>query len=887
MPPGATMKMHATGGPEQPPAAYVKNSKHGKGRPPKPAPKPKQAGDWVVSIIKWFFVLLLAGCAVGCATIALTFWMYGRDPKLPNLSKLDDYQFKRVTTILDSSDRRIGELGSEHRTVVAYDKIPPVVIDAFVAAEDNHFWTHAGVDYVGMGRAFIHNVFAGHTTQGASTITQQVVKNMVLTPERTFKRKIQEIILARRLEQTLTKQEIMSLYLNQIYFGHNRYGVEEAARYYFGKDIWQVDVGEAALLASLPKNPNGLTRRDPAAYQRVKARQEYVLKNMVAIGKLPADQLQKWLDAPIKFIDKPFDQMARGVAPEWIDLVHDAMLREVLGPDANLQDKAIRKEGDDKIDELGHEVRTTLDVGLQTIAKKALQDGLRAVDKRQGIGRAIRNLKGDKIDLEIAKLAKRLPKDGPQAKEIYEAVVTKVFDDDHEILVDLGDYPAALLLNGKEDERYNPDAQKPSERFQIGDVVKVVAAPTVMKDETEVEEVEPVIEDEDEGSGSGAGSAVVKKEPPKKPVGRHPKHGNVRVAFAPGPEGAVVLMETKTRKVRAMVGGYDTAVGGYDRATMAKRQPGSTFKTIVYAAALADAEARVGKPEDPSKTMYTAGTIVLDAPQSIQSTPDGPVWKPKNYETGEFEGKIRLRVALAKSINEVSAQVAADLGPPAIVEMAHRLGITSELPSTISLALGAGEVTPLELINAVCTFAAGGKTAPPRFLDAIDGKALPAAEPTQAVSEQLAYVMTSMMESVVTEGTGSKAQALKIPVAGKTGTSNEEKNNWFVGLTPDYAMVVWVGYDDPKPMPHEQGAVTAVPIYVDIMKQMNLSAKPFPRPATGLVDVTIDKTTGLVANPDAPKASTMSEVYIKGTEPTEQAPLPDETTESSVVDRFD
>ncbi len=408
------------------------------------------------------------------------------------------------------------------------------------------------------------------------------------------------------------------------------------------------------------------------------------------------------------------------------------------------------------------------------------------------------------------------------------------------------------------------------------------------KEEEEEEEKEAAESAADEdAAGFDAGSAApVAKKPVAKPQGRRPKHGKARVAFAPGPEGAVVVMEVKTRKVRALVGGYDSIAGGYDRATMAKRQPGSTFKTIVYAAALSDAEARVGKPADTSKPMYTAGTIVLDAPQALQATPDGQVWKPKNYETGQFEGKIRLRVALAKSINEVSAQVAADLGPPAIVDMAHKLGITSELPSTMSLALGAGEVTPLELINAVATYADGGMTAPPRFLDAIDGKALPTAPPVQAVSPQVAYVMTSMMQSVVTEGTGIKAAALKIPIAGKTGTSNEEKNCWFVGLTPDYAIVVWVGYDEPRAMPHEQGGVTAVPVYVDIMKQMNPTGKPFPKP-DGIVEVTIDKQTGLLANPDAPKSSTMTEVYIKGTEPTEIAPLPDETTEGSVVDRFD
>ena len=878
------MKMFAANGapPPQQASAGGKGSGKGTSKLSRPTKPPRNI---VISILKWVSILVLTGVALAFATVALTFWMYGRDPNLPTIDKLKAYPFKQVTIVVDASDHRIGEFG-EHRTVVTYEQIPPMLVDSFIAAEDNHFWTHGGIDYVGMLRAFVANLKSGETRQGASTITQQVVKNMVLTPERTFKRKIQEIIVARRLEAALTKQEIMALYLNDINFGHARYGVQEAARYYFGKDVGQIDTGEAAVLASLPNSPTRLSRRDDKGFAELKGRQVHVLKNLVEIGKLTPAEAQKWMDQPIRFIDKPFEAMASHVAPEWIDIVHDEMLRRLLGPDAKITDKEIRAEGDAKLGEVGTTIRTTLDFGLQKISKKALQDGLRAVDKRQGIGRSIRTLKGDKIDLEIAKLAKKLPKDGPKAKEVYEAVVTKVFDEDDELLVDLGNYPAALLLGTKVDERYNPlddDGKRevPSKRFQIGDVVKVITVASAAKDETDDDEVDAA----EVAAGSGSAVAAAKTSPTA--AARRPKHGKARVAFAPGPEGAVVIMEVKTRKVRAMVGGYDTIAGGYDRATMAKRQPGSTFKTIVYAAALADAEARVGKPLDASKPMYTAGTIVLDAPQSLRPTPDGPVWKPKNYETGEFEGKVRLRIALAKSINEVSAQIAADLGPNVVVDTAHKLGIASELPSTLSIALGAGEVTPLELINAVASFAAGGKTAPPRFLDAIDGKALPVAEPVQAISEQVAYCMVSMMQSVVTEGTGAKAQALKIPIAGKTGTANEEKNTWFVGLTPDYAIVVWVGYDDPRPMPHEAGGTTSVPVFVDIVKQMNLSAKPFPKPATGLVEVTIDKKTGLLANPDAPKATTMSEVYIKGTEPTEVAPMPDENTEGSVVDRFD
>ncbi len=822
---GATLKMWAPSQqqatvPAKRAATKPPPGKNGKASRPPKAPRKK----WV-TIVKWGAIAALVGTALMAATVAFTFWMYGRDPKLPRIEKLADYKPKQVTTIVDKNDQRIGEIFTERRTYVPYDKIPPVVVDAFVAAEDNNYWSHEGIDYFGMVRAFFANLRAGKAKQGASTITQQVVKNFLLTPERTFKRKIQEIILARRLEKALSKQEIMTLYLNEIYFGGRRYGIQEAARFYFGKDVSQVNPGEAAVLASLPKEPETFYKalkheKNPG---RVKDRQIYVLNQMVKLGKLTQADADKWAKESIKIVKDPFPFMK--TAPEWVDLVKGEL----------------KSQGMDS-ETAGAVVRTTLDPSLQQAAQKALQAGLRAVDVRHKIGRAKRNVSGDKLDLELAKLQKRLPSAGPKAKEVYEAIVTSVHDDDNEIVVDLGKWQGAIKLGTAEDARYNPPddkgaTKKPSERFKVGDVVDVMIASAPKKSADDDD-------DDDE--------AVDVK---------HAKH---RVAFAPGPEGAVIVMEVKTRKVRALVGGYTSKIGGFNRAIAAHRQPGSSFKPYVYATAI-----------DSGK--YTPASQVNDAPEVFD------LWKPKNYESGKFEGPVLLRHALKKSINTVAIRVTYDMKPENIAAMAHKLGVVSELPKEMSLALGSGEVTVLEHVNAIATIAAGGIAMAPRFVEAINGKATPQPQGTQAMRPEVAFVVTSMMQSVVNEGTATKAKVLKIPLAGKTGTSNEARDTWFVGFTPDYIVGVWVGYDDNRPMGgKETGGTTAVPIFVDVVKTMQLPAKAFPKPAK-VVDRTIDRETGLLAPEGAPTSTTLDEVFVEGTEPTEVAPKPGEVTEGSSV----
>jgi penicillin-binding protein 1A len=779
----------------------------------------KRGGGWTwMRLLKWGALSIFVSAALAFAGAAGIIWYYSRE--LPSIDKLSDYHPKQVTVVLDDKGQRIGEVMSttgERRTFVPFAKIPKRVVNAFLAAEDEHFWTHGGVDYTAIVRA-VWNDMRGGSMQGASTITQQVVKNMILTKEQTFKRKIQEMILARRLEKNLTKEEILTLYLNEIYFGQQRYGVVEAARYYFGKELDQLDVGEAAVLGGMPKEPetfsNGL--RENATKKQIDAikdRQVHVLNREAELGFITADEAKQFINQPIQVVKRPFP--ALGSAPEWVE--HARTELAALHPPAEL-------------DTLGATVKTTMSSEMQANAQKALQEGLRAYDARHKLGQPLRKIDPNAMEKELAKLAKKLPKGGPVEKETYEAIVTRVRDADHEVDVDLGDWPATMVF-GADDDRYNPPDDKGvvktlAERFPVGGVF------TVMRTNAKL------------------------------------VHGDHAVRIPPGPQGAVVVIEVKTRKVRALVGGYNLKPGDLDRATQAERQPGSSFKPFVYAAAFDTGQ-------------FTPASIVNDAPDVYN------LYKPHNYEQS-FEGPVRLRTALAKSINTVAIRVTAQLTPKAVVDYAHKVGITEQLPEALSVSLGAGDVTPLDMTNAIATFAAGGKWAPPRFIDSIDGVEPKVADAEQRIRPEVAYVVTDMMRSVVEEGTGVRAKALGIPIYGKTGTSSDEKDAWFIGMTPDWVVGVWIGYDQPRTLGgREQGGVTAVPVFVSLVKTMKLPAKKFA-PPPGVTSAVIDKTTGLLAADGAPADSKLTEVFIKGTEPKDTAPLPGEqTTNTFVTSEYD
>jgi penicillin-binding protein 1A len=765
---------------------------------------------------------------MGVAGLVGLFAYYGSDPKLPKISKLDDFHPKQVTRILDRAGTPIGELGLEKRTVIPFAAMPKILVNAVVAAEDADYFNHEGIDYRGMLRAFIENVLRGRTAQGGSTITQQVVKTMLLTPERTFRRKIQEIILARQLSQKLSKEDVLALYLNQIYYGHGRYGCEEAARYYFGKSVRDVNLAEAALLAGLPQSPERLSpRKHPDA---AKTRQRYVLGQMAERGFIDRATADKVAAEPIRLAREPL--AARGMATEVVDSVG----------------RYLGEHGD--VAESGMTVQTTLDARLQELARASLERGLEDFDARQGFRGPSAHLTGKALDKRHAALAaahKNPLRDG----ELVEGLVTRVeasasvakgpsgAKDPHpsdggakdlgpgKLFVDVGAGEGVVDLSLE--PRYAKGTKPLASRFAAGDVVRVRAS----------------------------------MDRP------HTDGGPTPLSLELGPQAAMVVMDPRTRELLAVVGGYAFRSGAFNRAERAERQPGSSFKSIVYAAAL-------------ESQKLTPATIIDDSPMPIGD------WKFDNFEKESFAGPIRARVALAESKNTVAVKVLNLVGIPAAQAAATRFGITTPLPTDagLALALGVASVKPIDMANVYATFASGGLVGPPVFLKKVGNEAITPAPLTQVLKPDVAYVMTSMLRSVIEEGTArAAATRLRRPAAGKTGTTNrkvvvggktvasETIDAWFIGYTPDLLAAVWVGFDEPHGLGRgATGATAALPIWIDFMTKalVGRATKDFT-PPPGVVIQRIDKTTGLLARPGV-EENTMDEVFVGGTAPTEVAP---------------
>ena len=752
-------------------------------------------------------LLLIAGVVLGiagAAVVAGLVWHYTSDPSLPTIDRVSDYHPKVVTRVLAADGQLIGELYEERRTVIPRERIPRVLINAFVDAEDAQFFEHKGLNYMGMVRAVIQSAMQRGHLRGASTITQQLVKTYVLkSSERSLKRKIQEMYLTLRLERKLQdKEEILWIYLNQIYFGHNRYGIEEAARFYFGKSASDVNAAEAAVLASLPKAPEEISPRRNA--ERAKNRQRYVLSQMARYHHISQDEAQHAADAPIQLVKEPPPLGA--LAPEFVDEVEKELAK---------------RYGQAQIPFLGLNVRTTCNVEVQRAARVALETNLQKLDERNGYRGKVRHLEGAARTQHVEQLTKEFPA-GPPVGKIVEGVIEKVLDTDAQsgwAMVSLGAVTGNLPLGGPQD-RYNPKGNPPTKRFSPGDTVRVRIARTVREG--------PIL------------------------------------ALENGPQGAAFVLEPETRYVLAMIGGYGYGRGMFDRALRAKRQPGSAFKTIVFATAF-----------DSKK--YTAASVLNDSPQ-VYDLPGLAPWMPKNAsDHKQFMGPVRLRVALAQSLNTVASQLIYDLKPEPVIKMARALGITSELESNYALALGSSVVSLVELTNAYATLSARGRRAEPQWLLQIGNEGIPAGELTQAISPELAFVTASVLQSVIDEGTArSIKDKLHRPAAGKTGTTNSNRDAWFVGFTPEVAAGVWVGFDDMKPLgDKEQGARSALPVWNEIMQTALRDRRivPFVQPA-GVVVQRIDPKTGQLAAAGAPA---IDEVFLENTAPTEQAIAPGES----------
>lgn len=738
---------------------------------------------------------------------------------LPSVAELErGYHPSQVTRVLARDGTLLAELFTERRTIVKIDDLPAHVKLAVLAAEDANFYNHEGINYLGIARAFIVNLRAGRTRQGGSTITQQVVKNILLdTTERTYGRKMREALLARRLEQEICqsceaktrKDKILELYLNHIYFGHGRYGIEEAAKDNFGKPARELTIAEAAMLAGVPAGPEIFNpKRD---LKKALTRRAFVLEQMHAKGFLNDAQYDAAKDEPVRLA--PNQEVESELAAEAVKIARKTLLE--LEPERGPRG--------------GFTVHTTIDPRLQAAARKALRDNLHAYDGRHALVAPF------KAPASASKSGKKAPsKDPPpfegtpvfKAQEVLTGVVAST--DDVAGTVDVRVGSAVGSFKVADYKRYNPKNLPPSQFAEVGARLRVSLLAPVPNVDKEAR-------------------AVAK----------------VPLRLELGPESAIVALDVRTRQVLALAGSYEAVAGGLDRATQSKRQPGSTFKPIVYSYALHSRRYTPASLVDVTATTFTGG------------------YKPSNYEGWTATDPLRLREVLAKSVNIGAVRVLEDVGAANVAAWGKALGIESNLGATPSLALGAYEVKPLELVSAYATFAAGGMWEEPRIVTRIvdpEGKDVTLKEPLpsrRVLEPAEAYLTTSMLTSVVDHGTATGAKVLGRPVAGKTGTTNDDKHGtkdtWFAGYSTEIASVVWVGYDDNKPLgTGESGGQTALPAWITLMKAAHES-KPraeFPKPG-GILTVAIDPKTGKKAKDG--DAEAIDEVFLEGTEPTETA----------------
>ena len=765
---------------------------------------------WFAFALPWFkdftpkkaLKILVIAFVAGILFIALLFYILSFG--LPTVESLKDYKPSPGTLILAEDGRVLGQVKIEKGIYVPLQRIPKFMVNALLATEDPRFYQHKGIDYRGIMRAALKDIMSVRLKQGGSTITQQLTKVVFLSPERKFTRKIKEIILARRLEKELNKEEILELYLNKIYFGHGAYGVQMAAKTYFGKNAWELNQAEAALLAGLPKSP--MVYSPYSDIDLTKLRQWQVLKRMVDEGYLTTDQSMKIYNQPLNLENlRPQEELA----PHLVDYIRK-YIEKKYGPEMLYQD--------------GLKVYTTIDLDLQRAAVSALREGLRSLDKRQGFrGRVgFKKLKSTPIQWGSLHVMVK-PGEG------FNAHVLAVGDNYITVrgrglvgYIMQEDMAWALLKHKK--KRDDPDEyKKPQEIVQPGDIIRVR-----LKDYDKKQQLASFVLDQ-----------------------------------TPLVEGAVVSIEPFTGYVRAMVGGYDFVEGGFNHATEAKRQPGSSFKPFVYGAALENG--------------FTPASILMDLPVIHEKTEfEKKGWKPENYDE-RFLGPMRLRTALALSRNAVTVGLLEKIGLDKAINFARKCGITSQISYDYTTALGSSAVTPLELTSAYATFASQGvHTEPIIITSIIDGKGAVLEsyqpKPEETIDRNTAFLVTSLLKSVVEEGTGKGAQVLGKPIAGKTGTTNNYVDAWFVGYTPSIVTGVWVGYDNATASlgDRETGARAALPIWISVMAKA-LAGKPAEdfTPTEDVVFAKIDPETGLLAREGAPDA--VSDVFRKGTEPTQYA----------------
>jgi penicillin-binding protein 1A len=781
-------------------------------------------------MLRFFGLLFAAGTiifVVGVAAAAGLLWHYSKS--LPDYSQLQDYEPAVMTRVHASDGSLLAEYARERRLYLPIQAVPKLVINAFVAAEDKNFYEHGGIDFSGIARAavlYVQQYGSGRRPQGASTITQQVAKNFLLTNELSFARKIKEALLSMKIERTFSKEKILELYLNEIYLGMGAYGVAAASLLYFDKSVHELTIAEVAYLAALPKAPNNY--HPFRQRERALERRNYVIDRMAEDHYITTAEAEKAKKEPLKVTQRPSG--AHIFAAEYFA---EEVRRYIY---ENYSEK--------KLYEGGLSVRTTLDPKLQVLARKVLVEGFVNFDEQQGYRGAV-----NKLDMSGdwgVKLA--------EVKALSDVAPWRLA-----VVVETGDASARVGFQPAREPTGAVSKERETAMVPLEGVkwAKPTSGPMKGKAPTKVSQVLEV-------------GDVVYVEP------LAGKDGLFRLRQAPEVSGAMVAMDPQTGRVLAMVGGFSYDQSQFNRATQALRQPGSSFKPIVYAAALDNG--------------YTPSTVVLDAPLEIDT--GSGIWAPENY-TRKYYGPSTLRFGIEQSRNVMTVRLAQDIGMPLIGEYAKRFGIYESLPPYLSFALGAGETTLLRMVGAYGMIDNGGRKIQPSLIDRIQDryghtiykhdarecrgcdadKWASQSEPTlvdkreRVLDPMTSYQITSMMEGVVQRGTATVVKEVGKPIAGKTGTTNDEKDAWFIGFSPDLVVGVYLGYDKPRHLGRgATGGMLAAPIVRDFMKVAlaDKPAVPFRVPA-GIKLVRIDPKTGMRAGPGDQRV--ILEAFKPGTAP--------------------
>jgi len=757
-------------------------------------------------------MLFAAGSVVACAVaVAVGYLIWDVSRTLPDYTQLAQYEPPEMSRVHAADGSLLAEYAKERRLFVPINTIPKILVEAFISAEDKNFYNHTGLDYGALTRAAVQDVYTlarggNRRLIGASTITQQVAKNFLLSSDRTIQRKLKEALLARRIEWTFSKDKILELYLNEIFLGAGSYGVAAAALNYFGKSLTDLDVAECAYLAALPKAPNNY---NPIRHhKRAVERRDWVLDRMLENGYITQEQHDAAMAEPLKATTRAFGSHL---------FAAESFTEEVR--------REVRQiYGDKKLYAGGLSIRTTLDPKLQLLARQALTTGLIKFDRAKGWRGPIKRI-DIAGDWGTALRAIKMPDD---LQPWRLAVVLEAGDENATIGLtpkrrrgaktepprETGIIPLALMQWARKalpHFRHGPKVKKVSDVLQPGDVVYVAPSSTA---------------------------------------------GEYHLVQIPEIEGALIAMDPNTGRVLAMTGGFSYGVSQFNRAIQAMRQPGSSIKPFVYAAALDD--------------NYTPASVVLDAPLEIKLK-NGKVWKPKNY-SNKFYGPSTLRRGIELSRNVMTVRLASDMGIDKVAAMTQRLGVYDHMPHELAMALGAGETSLIKMVAGYSMIANGGRKIDVSLIDRIQdryGKTIyrhdkrecigcnakewhDQPEPEfidnrpQVMNTYTAYQITSMLEGVVQEGTGRALKVVGKPVAGKTGTTNEERDAWFIGFAPDLCVGVYIGYDTPRSMGRlATGGHLAAPIVAQFMKAA-LAGKPATpfRVPPGIQLIPIDGATG-------------------------------------------